>query len=343
MHTFDATYNHILPVVGLYVDVQTKVSVALSSGETKVFMIKSAPIPKQNVTEMKSIMTSMDYFGTDLMFLSPADKQYPVAFDYKGDLRWMLNVNTMFDVKRLKNGNIITGSHRYSRMPYCSTGLVEMTMVGKIVKEYRMPGNSHHDQWELRDGNIMALTQDYSEGKSTVEDMIALLERETGKVLRTWDFKDFLPQNVGGSGSQDAHDWFHNNALWVDEDKKEIILSGRHQDAIACFNYEGNGLSAILKVGHKKCKNISSNLWAIFQNSIGSMNNMRALSSPMAILWLLIMVNTVQKSKKIISKTVITSLVVYVIKLIQIKWKSNKFGNSVKNGGKTFTHRIFAM
>ncbi len=247
VHTFDATDSHVLPVVGLYNGIETKVSVALASGEKKEFMISAAPIPTEGVSSCQNIMTSMDYFGTDLMFLTPAGKQFPVAFDYKGDLRWLLNVNTMFDIKRLKNGNIITETHRYSRMPYCSTGLVEMTMVGKIIKEYRMPGNAHHDQWEMRDGNIMACTQDYSEGKNTVEDMLALLDRNTGKVLRTWDFKDFLPQNVGGSGSQDAHDWFHNNALWVDEDKKEIILSGRHQDAIACFNYEGNDGKGELK------------------------------------------------------------------------------------------------
>ncbi len=247
VHSFDATDSHIIPVAGLYVDCETKVTICLSDGTTKVFMIKSAPIPSEGVTQCQNIMTSMDYFGTDLMFLTPGGTQYPVAFDYKGDLRWMLNVNTMFDIKRLKNGNILTQTHRYSRMPYCPTGLLELTMVGKIVKEYRMPGNAHHDHWEMRDGNIIACTQDYSEGKNTVEDMLAILDRKTGMVLRTWDFKDFLPQNVGGSGSQDAHDWFHNNALWVDEDKKEIILSGRHQDAIVCFNYEENDGKGELK------------------------------------------------------------------------------------------------
>ncbi len=241
VHNFEACDSHVIPVVGLYADCETKVSVALSNGECKTFMIKADALPTTGVSSCQNIMTSMDYFGTDFMILTPAGKQYPVGFDYKGDLRWMLNVNTMFDIKRLKNGNLLTESYRYSRMPYCSTGLVELSMSGKLIKEYRMPGNAHHDQWEMRDGNILALTQDYSEGKNTVEDMVALLDRETGLVLRTWDFKDFLPQDCGGSGSQDAHDWFHNNALWVDEDKKEMILSGRHQDIVACFNYEGNG------------------------------------------------------------------------------------------------------
>ncbi len=239
VHTFEANTSHVLPVVGLYKDFATKVTV-VAGNETKVFKIKSAPVP-EDAAHCINIMTTMDYFGTDLMFLTPADKNYAVGFDYKGELRWIMTARTMFDIKRLKNGNILTGSHRYSRMPYCATGLIEMTMAGKIVKEYRMPGNYHHDHWELENGNIMALTQDYSEGKNTVEDMIALLDRNTGMVLQTWDFKDFLPQDQGGSGSQSPHDWFHNNALWVDEKNKTITLSGRHQDAIVNFSYEENG------------------------------------------------------------------------------------------------------
>ncbi len=245
VHTFEAATSHVLPVIGLYEGIETKVTIKVGSA-SKTFAIKAGELPV-DVCRCQNIMTSLDYFGTDLMFLTPAGKNFAVGYDYRGEIRWLMNVPTMFDIKRLKNGNILTGSHRYSRMPYCPTGVIEMSLAGKIVLEYRMPGNSHHDHWEMRDGNIMVLSQDYSEGKNTVEDMIALLDRKTGKVLRNWDFKDFLPQDVGGSGSQDPHDWFHNNALWVDEDKKEIILSGRHQDAVVCFNYEGNGGKGELK------------------------------------------------------------------------------------------------
>ncbi len=245
VHNFEANTSHVLPVVGLYEGIKTKVTIKAGSA-SKTFEIQAQDLPK-DIGRCQNIMTSMDYFGTDLMILTPAGKNLPVGYDYRGDIRWLLTINTMFDIKRLKNGNILTGTHRYMRMPYMSSGMLELTLAGKIINEYRMPGNHHHDHWELRDGNFMALSQSFAEGSTTVEDMIALLDRKTGKVLRTWDYKNFLPQNVGGSGSQDAHDWFHNNALWVDEDKKEIILSGRHQDAVVCFNYEGNGGKGELK------------------------------------------------------------------------------------------------
>ncbi len=236
---FPAENSHVIPIIGLYEDFANKISIKLSSGEEKTFTITPEALP-HDICRCKNVMTSMDYFGNDFMFLSPAEKNLPSAYDYKGNIRWLLTIYTMFDLKRLANGNILTGSNRYSRMPYNATGLYELNLLGKIYHEYRMPGNYHHDQFEFSDGNIMACTQDFSAGSSTVEDMLVLLDRKTGKALKTWDFKNFLPQDCAGSGSQDAHDWFHNNALWVNEKNKTITLSGRHQDAIVNFSYEEN-------------------------------------------------------------------------------------------------------
>ena len=33
------------------------------------------------------------------------------------------------------------------------SGIYEMTMAGKIVREYRLPGGYHHDQFEMEEGN----------------------------------------------------------------------------------------------------------------------------------------------------------------------------------------------
>ena len=242
VQSFAKTASHAIPVIGLY-EGETRVTVALSSGESQDFTIQSDEIPAM-ARRSKHCHTSLDYFGTDLMLLTPATQALPVGYDYAGDLRWCLSVNTMFDIKRLKNGNILTGSQRFYHMPYNATGLIELSLIGKIYKEYRMPGGYHHDQWEMEDGNILALTQDLRTG--TVEDQVCLLDRETGEVLRVWDFKDFLPQDVGGSGSQDAHDWFHNNALWYNKEDNSCTISGRHQDAVANFNMDDSTLNWIV-------------------------------------------------------------------------------------------------
>lgn len=242
-HSFPASKEHSLPILGLYEDHENKIVISLDSGETTTVIVKTGKLPAR-VSRCQNISTSADYLGDDLMFLSTAGKNAPAAYDYKGDIRWMLTVNTMFDLKRAKNGNILTGSPRFCRMPYNATGLVELDLLGKICKEYRIPGNYHHDQWEMEDGNLLLLTQDPH--TNTVEDQCVLIDRETGDILKTWDFKNVLPQDVGGSGSQDAHDWFHNNAVWYDKNTHSLSFSGRHQDAIINLDFETGDLNWIV-------------------------------------------------------------------------------------------------
>ncbi len=242
-HTFPAATEHILPVLGLYDDFANTVIISLADGTSTTLTITTEPLPPE-VCRCLNIRTSADYFGNNIMFLTPAGKNLPTGYDYRGDIRWLLTENTMFDIKRVKNGNIITGSSRFCHMPYNCTGLIELNLLGKIYKEYRMPGNYHHDHFEMEDGNLLALTQDFS--RDTVEDMCVLLDRNTGAILKTWDYREVLPMDVGGSGSQDAHDWFHNNAVWYDKKTNSIVLSGRHQDAVISIDYDTGKLNWIL-------------------------------------------------------------------------------------------------
>jgi arylsulfate sulfotransferase len=242
-HTFAPARKHILPILGLYEDFANKVIISLPDGSEKILSITTGKLPA-DVCRCKNISTSADYLQNNFMFLTPAGKNLPTAYDYKGDIRWILTVNTMFDIKRAANGNILTGSSRFCHMPYNATGLIEIDMLGKHYKEYRLPGNYHHDQFEMEDGNLLILTQDFTHG--TVEDICVLVDRNSGDILRKWDYKEIIPQDVGGSGSQDAHDWFHNNAVWYDRKTNSISLSGRHQDIIINIDYDTGKLNWML-------------------------------------------------------------------------------------------------
>ena len=118
-------------------------------------------------------------------------------------------------------------------------------MIGKVYREYRIPGGYHHDEWEMENGDILILTQYLPRG--TVEDACVLVDRKTGKILKEWDHQDVLPvYPVGGSGSQDAHDWFHNNAVWYDKKTNSLTFSGRHQDIIINRDFETGKLNWII-------------------------------------------------------------------------------------------------
>ena len=236
-HTFPAAKEHILPIYGLYADYANKVEIVLASGEKTVVTIQT-DVLEEDVPKSTYIKTTPEYFGNNLMFLTAAMHAMPVGYDYQGEVRWHANLNFAFDLKRISNGHFLIGTERLVKMPYFTTGLYEMAMSGKIFKEYVIPcGGYHHDQFEMPDGNILALTFDFYSG--TVEDVCVLLDKNTGEILNKWDYKEVLPQYpTAGSGSQDAHDWFHNNAVWYDQRTNTLTFSGRHQDAVINIDYE---------------------------------------------------------------------------------------------------------
>ena len=241
--SFGPSTKHIIPVLGLYAARKNTVIIELSDGSSKEVTIQGGELPTLT-QQVEKVFTSPEYLADNLMFVSAAGKSLPGGYDHKGDCRWTLAENFVFDMKRAKNGNLLCGSYRYSRVPYHAVGICEITMAGKIVKEYRLPGNYHHDQWEMEDGNLLILTQDFH--RDTVEDQLALVDRETGETLRIWDIRGLFPMDVGKSGSWSEHDWFHCNAVWYDKATNSLCLSGRHQDIIINIDYETGELRWML-------------------------------------------------------------------------------------------------
>lgn len=243
-YTFPANTKHILPIYGLYAGYDNTVELNLSNGKRNSITITTEPLHPE-VVSATSIQTTPEYFGQNLMFLTSAtSRTMAVGIDYAGDVRWHTNIALSFDIKRLPNGHILVGTERLVKMPYFTSGLYEMAFSGKIFKEYRIPSGYHHDQFVMEDGNILVLTFDAH--SHTVEDMCVLLDPKTGNILKTWDYKTVLPQDVAGSGSQDAHDWFHNNAVWYDKKTNSLTLSGRHQDAVINIDFESGTLNWII-------------------------------------------------------------------------------------------------
>ncbi|KGK86296.1 arylsulfotransferase [Desulfosporosinus sp. HMP52] len=242
-HTFPAGKTHILPVYGLYADYENTVEIVMANGEKNSIRIQTGPI-HPDVPLATSIKTTSEYMGHNMMFLTAAMRSMPAGYDYAGDVRWYASENFAFDLKRMPNGHILIGTERLVKMPYFTTGLYEMAFSGKIFKEYRTPSGYHHDQFVMDDGNILVLSFDFYSG--TVEDVCLLIDPNTGEVLKSWDYKNVLPQNVAGSGSQDEHDWFHNNAVWYDKKTHSLTFSGRHQDAVINLDFETGELNWIL-------------------------------------------------------------------------------------------------
>ena len=243
-HTFPKAKEHVLPILGLYGDYNNTVEIELYRGAMNTINIQTEPFT-DSVAKLVKMDTTAEYLRDELIIVSPALTDLATGFDFAGDVRWHLNIPTVFDIKRAKNGNLLIGSHRLLKIPYYMSGLYEMTMAGKVIKEYKIPGGYHHDQFEMEDGNLLVLTEDLT--SETVEDMCVLIDRETGEILKTWDYKDFLdPTKVARSGSWTEEDWFHNNAVWYDKNTDSLTFSARHIDAMCNIDYETGKLNWII-------------------------------------------------------------------------------------------------
>ena len=243
-HTFDEGKIHYIPIYGLYAGRENEV--VISNGDKEnTLKIKTDELPDDFVLPTK-VTKDESKLTNDLYFFSPSSKGYMCAYDVNGDVRWYLDESAIWEVNRLKNGHLLLSTERLVNTPYYSTGLYEMDMIGKVYKEYSLPGGYHHDYFEMEDGNILVASDDFDNEDGTVEDYVVELDRETGNIVKTFDLKDILNMEDGKSENWTNYDWFHNNSVWYDKKTNSITLSGRHQDIVINIDYDSGKLNWIL-------------------------------------------------------------------------------------------------
>ena len=243
-YTFDEGTEHYLPIYGLYPDRDNTVVVEYGDVRQE-FTITTEALPDDFILPT-SVDADKDELSNDLYFFTPSSGGYTCAYDVNGDVRWYLTINSIWEINRLDNGHMMLSTERLVNSPYYMTGLYEMDMLGKIYKEYSLPGGYHHDYYEMPNGNLLVASDNFTSGDGTVEDYIVELDRETGEVIKTFDLKDVLNMEDGKSENWIEYDWFHNNSVWYDEETNSITLSGRHQDAVINIDYDSGDLNWII-------------------------------------------------------------------------------------------------
>ena len=244
VQTFPPATKHVLPVIGLYSDYENKIELMpyQTPSQKVVHSIKTPAVKGVNLVE--KMETRSDYLQDDVVFLCPAVSDLAIAVDYAGDVRLSFAEALVWEAKRQENGNILMGSERLIRMPYFVTGLYEMSLVGKIYREIRIPYGYHHDQINLPDGDYLVLNSNFHEG--TVEDHAVIIDHQTGRVKRTINFAEIIKPGAQKSGSWSDEDWFHCNAVWYDCHTHSLTLSGRHINALVNIDFDSEAINWIL-------------------------------------------------------------------------------------------------
>lgn len=245
-HTFEKSVEHRLPVYGLYPNHENKVQIKIGN-KTKELTIKTEALPDK-FPEKVDVTAKKDKLTNDLYFLAnSSNDSKTMAYDVNGDVRWYLTDKYGWEVKRShKTGKFFVSTERINKEPYFNTGLYEIDLLGKVYREYTIPGGYHHDVFEKKNGNLIIATYSDDKDRKTVEDVVVELDRETGKTVKTIDFTKIWPMDTGKSLAWSASDWFHNNSVWLDEDRDILLLSGRHQDAVVALDYKTDEIKYII-------------------------------------------------------------------------------------------------
>lgn len=243
-HTFNKSKKHYLSIYGLYANYNNEVIIEYKNIK-KTINIQTSKLPDDFIlpTSVKADKNKLD---NDFYFFTPSSKGYSCAYDVNGDVRWYLTNYALWDNSKISNGHILVSTERLINSPYYMTGLYEIDMLGKIYKEYSLPGGYHHDYYEMPNGNLLIASNDFNNEAGTVEDYIVEVDYNTGNIVKPFDLKDILNMNDGQSENWTAYDWFHNNSVWYDEKTNSITLSGRHQDAVINIDYDTGKLKWII-------------------------------------------------------------------------------------------------
>ena len=241
-HTFAATKEHYLPIYGLYAGKKNEITLSVGD-QTKKVIIETDALPEDMILPT-SVKADKSKLGNELYFFTPSSSGYTVAYDVNGDVRWYLTNYALWRIDRLENGNLLVSTEKLVNSPYYMTGMYEMTLLGKIVKEYSLEGGYHHDYYEMPNGNFLVASDNFSSG--TVEDYIVEVDRETGDIVKTFDLTKILNKEDGKSENWSQYDWFHNNSVWYDEKTNSVTLSGRHMDAVINLDYDSGNLNWII-------------------------------------------------------------------------------------------------
>ena len=232
--------NHQISIYGLYPGILNKVELVATAldGFTQNIRleIQTDPLPfelAKNIIITNLPQPNNYQPGFNFTFVQKS------AFDVNGDYRWFHNdFRTWQSVLYDYDGNMVfTSGDDYEGEMLLFT----INTLGKVLNVYFLPYGAHHDVTAIDNGNLLITG---SKG-DTIEDFIYELDMETGQIVNTLDLKYVLQRTRASKITEHSTiDWFHHNATVYDDGY--IIISGRHQSAVAKLSWPDGKLEWIL-------------------------------------------------------------------------------------------------
>lgn len=167
INKFEKSKTHYIPVYGLYADSVNKVKIK-SNKEEKIIEIKTEKLPENLKNDIENTSDKPLFITSD---------KYTYAIDQNNDIRWYLTKKYSKKITRLSNNNLLLSTDKKTENNY-NTGLVEIDLLGKIYKEYKIKTGYYGSYTELTN-SILILSKDLLE-----------IDKQTGSIINKVKLSD---------------------------------------------------------------------------------------------------------------------------------------------------------
>lgn len=165
---FKKTNKHYIPIYGLYPNYNNVIHIECGK-QKKSIEIKTEPLPKDLIIKEVNNLTN------ELYFIS--NNNYTYALDNNNEVRWYLAKPYTNKIVNLENGNLLLGNYKLNQNKK-SIGLVEIDLLGKIIKQYNIDNGYYGNHIEL-DDKLIVLSKN-----------LIIIDKQTGMILKNYPLKN---------------------------------------------------------------------------------------------------------------------------------------------------------
>ncbi len=219
MHFEKDTY-HYVPVYTLYVDYENTVSIELDTGESKTFTIKTNHL--EDVPRVTKNLSEESVLGNELYFISSPLDMTSYAFDKYGEVRWLTGELYYHNIEFMDNGHLLIGTEDITDDGLASK-IIEIDLLGRIYNEYTVEDGYLNSILLKKDGNIIVASK--KKERDTYSDYIVELDKNTGKIIKTWDVYALFESIDANYTNSLRADYFYNSGIYLDEKDDNLVLT----------------------------------------------------------------------------------------------------------------------
>lgn len=247
--TLDATKQHIIPIIGLYADMENNVLLEELDKNGKVTRTSQLKIQTDSLPDAFIDAVKMEKKTTEssikLMVVTGGAIPHLYGFDSSGDIRWALMYSTgaNFGGYPLSNGHFLIESEN-TMMANAgeprSTQYHEVDYLGRVYQDYFFTSGAHHEIKEKEPGGNLLVLSD--SGNGYLKDLLQEYDRETGKIVKELNLRPLFKK----SGYVNKADWAHTNTLSYDKETDSIIVNPRNLHSAVKINWSTDEIEWIL-------------------------------------------------------------------------------------------------